>query len=414
MGVMKQPLIDAGLLNATQLGIIGACLYWTYAVGKLVNGFLADTSNIKRFMATGLILSVAANFIMGIIGVTAVKAGISNSVIFIVFAIMWAMNGWAQSMGAPPSIVALSRWFPLKIRGTYYGFFSASHNIGEGLSFIFVGSLVGVFGWKWGFFGAACAGILGVLLILFWLHDTPESKGLPSIEELSGEKVPEKTKNDAAETKKIQKAVIKNPGVWILAGASAFMYMSRYAINEWGTIFLQETYDYDLTAAAAIIGINPIFGIIGTVFSGWLSDKVFKGDRKYPAFVAGVLEAVALFLFLFGGGSHFVLALSMVLFGTAIGVLIAFLGGLMAIDLVPRKASGAALGIVGVASYAAAGVQNVITGLLLDNHTYEAINAAGETVTKHDFTYVSWFWLGAAVISFLLPMLNWKRKQQEL
>ena len=414
MGVMKQPLIDAGLLNATQLGIIGACLYWTYAVGKLVNGFLADTSNIKRFMATGLILSVAANFIMGIIGVTAVKAGISNSVIFIVFAIMWAMNGWAQSMGAPPSIVALSRWFPLKIRGTYYGFFSASHNIGEGLSFIFVGSLVGVFGWKWGFFGAACAGILGVLLILFWLHDTPESKGLPSIEELSGEKVPEKTKNDAAETRKIQKAVIKNPGVWILAGASAFMYMSRYAINEWGTIFLQETYDYDLTAAAAIIGINPIFGIIGTVFSGWLSDKVFKGDRKYPAFVAGVLEAVALFLFLFGGGSHFVLALSMVLFGTAIGVLIAFLGGLMAIDLVPRKASGAALGIVGVASYAAAGVQNVITGLLLDNHTYEAINAAGETVTKHDFTYVSWFWLGAAVISFLLPMLNWKRKQQEL
>ena len=414
MGVMKQPLIDAGLLNATQLGIIGACLYWTYAVGKLVNGFLADTSNIKRFMATGLILSVAANFIMGIIGVTAVKAGISNSVIFIVFAIMWAMNGWAQSMGAPPSIVALSRWFPLKIRGTYYGFFSASHNIGEGLSFIFVGSLVGVFGWKCGFFGAACAGILGVLLILFWLHDTPESKGLPSIEELSGEKVPEKTKNDAAETRKIQKAVIKNPGVWILAGASAFMYMSRYAINEWGTIFLQETYDYDLTAAAAIIGINPIFGIIGTVFSGWLSDKVFKGDRQYPAFVAGVLEAVALFLFLFGGGSHFVLALSMVLFGTAIGVLIAFLGGLMAIDLVPRKASGAALGIVGVASYAAAGVQNVITGLLLDNHTYEAINAAGETVTKHDFTYVSWFWLGAAVISFLLPMLNWKRKQQEL
>lgn len=414
MGVMKQPLIDAGLLNATQLGIIGACLYWTYAVGKLVNGFLADTSNIKRFMATGLILSVAANFIMGIIGVTAVKAGISNSVIFIVFAIMWAMNGWAQSMGAPPSIVALSRWFPLKIRGTYYGFFSASHNIGEGLSLIFVGSLVGVFGWKWGFFGAACAGILGVLLILFWLHDTPESKGLPSIEELSGEKVPEKTKNDAAETRKIQKAVIKNPGVWILAGASAFMYMSRYAINEWGTIFLQETYDYDLTAAAAIIGINPIFGIIGTVFSGWLSDEVFKGDRKYPAFVAGVLEAVALFLFLFGGGSHFVLALSMVLFGTAIGVLIAFLGGLMAIDLVPRKASGAALGIVGVASYAAAGVQNVITGLLLDNHTYEAINAAGETVTKHDFTYVSWFWLGAAVISFLLPMLNWKRKQQEL
>ena len=208
--------------------------------------------------------------------------------------------------------------------------------------------------------------------------------------------------------------VLRNPGVWILALSSAFMYMSRYAINEWGTIFLQESYGYDLKAAAAIIGINPIFGVIGTVFSGWLSDKVFKGDRKYPAFTAGVLEAIALYLFLFGGGSHFVLVLSMVLFGVAIGVLISFLGGLMAIDLVPRKATGAALGIVGMASYAAAGIQNVITGLLLDNHTFETVNSLGETVSKHDFTYVSWFWIGAATISFLLPMLNWRRKQQEI
>lgn len=101
MGVMKQPLIDAGLLNATQLGIIGACLYWTYAVGKFVNGFLADGSNVKRFMATGLVLSAAANLIMGVLGATAVSAGISSSIIFIVFAIMWGINGWAQSMGSP-------------------------------------------------------------------------------------------------------------------------------------------------------------------------------------------------------------------------------------------------------------------------------------------------------------------------
>lgn len=203
MGVMKQPLIDAGLLDATQLGIIGACLYWTYAVGKLVNGFLVDSANIKRFMATGLIVSASANFIMGMLGVSAAKAGWSSSAVFIVFAAMWALNGWAQSMGAPSAIVGLSRWFPLKIRGTYYGFFSASHNIGEGLSFVFVGSIVAAFGWRWGFFGAACAGVLGVILILLWMHDTPESKGLPSIEELSGEKTEVKTVTDAHGTRRI-------------------------------------------------------------------------------------------------------------------------------------------------------------------------------------------------------------------
>ena len=430
MGVMKQPLIDAGLLNATQLGIIGACLYWAYAVGKFVNGFLCDSSNIKRFMASGLVVSVAMNFIMGILGVSATNAGIASSTLFILFAILWGINGWAQSMGAPPAIIGLSRWFPLKVRGTFYGFFSSSHNIGEGLSFIFVGSLVAAFGWKWGFFGAAAAGLLGVLIVVFFLHDTPESKGLPPIEVISKEMTQEEydaqhveasTSNadaaaaSAAETKRMQKAVLKNPGVWILALSSAFMYMSRYAINEWGTIFLQEAKGYDLAGAAAIIGINPIFGIIGTVVSGWLSDVVFHGDRKYPAFVAGILEAIALALFLFGGPGKFVNIVAMVLFGIAIGVLISFLGGLMAVDIVPRKATGAALGIVGMASYAAAGLQNIVTGVLLDNvPMLEKINAAGEAVQVHNFTYVSWFWLGAACISFLLPVLNWKRKVKEI
>ena len=407
MGVMKQPLIDAGLLNATQLGIIGACLYWAYAVSKLISGFLADGSNIKRFMATGITISVLMNFIMGVLGVTALNGGITTSMLFILFAICWAINGATQAMGAPPAIIALSRWFPLRIRGTYYGFFSASHNIGEGLSFIFVGSIVAAFGWKWGFFGAAIAGVLGIILILLLLHDTPESKGLPPIEVLSGEKKEAETlspEQKRAQTKKMQAAVIKNPGVWILALSSAFMYMSRYAINEWGVIFLQDTKGYELGAAAAIIGINPIFGIIGTVVSGWLSDVLFKGDRKYPAFVAGILEAIALALFLFGGASKWLNVVAMVLFGIAIGVLISFIGGLMAVDLVPRQATGAALGIVGLASYAAAGIQNVVTGLLMD----------GGVEGVRDYTYVRWFWLGAAIISFILPVFNWNRKQQQI
>ena len=242
MGVLKQPLIDAGLLTATQLGVVGACLSWTYAVGKLVNGFLADGSNIRRFMATGITISVGMNLIMGILGVSAMNGTITITVLFVLFCLFWAANGWAQSMGAPASIVALSRWLPLKTRGTFYGLFSASHNIGEGLSFVFVGSIVAAFGWMWGFFGAALAGVVGLVIVLLFFHNSPESKGLPPIEVLSGEmtqeeydKVSGKLAQDAADAKKaaraetarMQKAVIKNPGVWILALASAFMYMSR-------------------------------------------------------------------------------------------------------------------------------------------------------------------------------------------
>ena len=51
LNVVKEPILDNGALNATQLGMIGSAMLFVYAVGKFVNGFLADYSNIKRFMA---------------------------------------------------------------------------------------------------------------------------------------------------------------------------------------------------------------------------------------------------------------------------------------------------------------------------------------------------------------------------
>ena len=147
---------------------------------------------------------------------------------------------------------------------------------------------------------------------------------------------------------------------------------------------------------------NALLGIVGTVFSGWLSDTLFHGRRNVLAFGFGVLNTVALCLFLYSGDGILVNMLSMVLFGMAIGVLICFLGGLMAVDIVPRKATGAALGVVGMTSYIAAGIQDVASGWLIDSN----ITVAADGVKHYDFGPVAIFWLAAAVISFLLPLLN--------
>ena len=207
LNVVKKPILDSGALDATQLGIIGSALLFAYAIGKFVNGFLADYSNIKRFMATGLIVSALANFLMGVLGMAS-GAVISSAVLFISMSIMWAINGWSQAMGSPPAVIALSRWYPLNKRGTYYGFFSASHNIGEFFSFLFVGSLVATAGWQWGFFGSTLAGVLGVIFIIIFMHDTPESKGLPSVSVLANETV---KKTDNIPVKEVQKLALRTP-----------------------------------------------------------------------------------------------------------------------------------------------------------------------------------------------------------
>lgn len=408
LNVVKKPIIENEILDAQQLGYIGSALLFAYAAGKFINGFLADRSNIKRFMATGLVISATANLLIGLLGFESKASGIVSGVFFISFAILWGINGWSQSMGAAPAIISLSRWFPLKERGTFYGFFSASHNLGEFLSFVFVGLLVSAAGWQWGFVGASVAGIAGVIIITLFLHDSPESKGLPAIEEIAQEKKAKKQKVAVA-----QKGVIKNPYVWILAFASAFMYISRYAINGWGVLFLQEQKGFSLETATQIISINALFGIIGTVFSGWFSDKLFKGKRNMPALLFGVLNALSLCLFLYSGDSLWVNILSMVLFGIAIGVLICYVGGLMAVDIVPRNATGAALGIVGIASYIGAGLQDIISGTLLENNKLIIGNIKGVDQFRYDFTQVSIFWIIASIVSFLLASLVWNVKRDD-
>ena len=397
LNVMKKPIIDSGFLDAAELGVIGSALLFAYAIGKAVNGFVCDYCNIKRFMATGLAVSLAVNLAMGLLGF--VDSAVPTAVIFGIFVVLWAINGWSQSMGSPPAIISLSRWFPLSRRGTFYGIFSASHNLGEFFSFLFVGNVVLAAGWQWGFVGSAVAGALGVVLVLFLLHDTPQSKGLPAIETIAHEKA----QSDLS-TREIQRQVLLTPAVWVLAGASAFMYISRYAINGWGVLFLEEVKGFDSQTAVWIVSINALLGIFGTVLSGWFSDSLFKGDRRVPALIFGVVNTVALVLFVYGGNALWVNILAMSLFGVAMGVLICFLGGLMAVDIVPRRATGAALGIVGVASYIAAGLQDVISGWLIESNTTMLADGSRE----YDFTLATMFWIAASVVSFLLPLLNWR------
>ena len=406
LSVIKQPLIDGEVFTAGQLGIIGSALLFVYAVGKFMNGFIADYCNIKRFMATGLIISAIANLLLGLLGLFHGATGASSAVFFILFAMLWGVNGWVQSMGSPPGIISLSRWFPLSKRGTYYSFFSSSPYLGEFLSFIIVGLVVGAFGWQYGFIFASLGGLIGAAIIIFFVSDTPESKGLPSVQELSGE---EMRKEDGMKTSEIQKSVLKHPGIWIIAASSAFVYIAKYAIAGWGVLFLQKEKAFSLDSATQIIAFSAASGVLGTVLAGWLSDKVFKGSRITPAVISGMLSFIAFALFLFAGGGYLANIMYVSLFSLAVGVLYCIVAGVMAMDIVPRKATGAALGIVGISSYVAAGIQDIVSGYLIQGYTE---GAADISEAVYNFTPVSIFWLFAMLIAFVLPVVTWKKMKQ--
>jgi OPA family sugar phosphate sensor protein UhpC-like MFS transporter len=85
-----------------------------------------------------------------------------------------------------------------------------------------------------------------------------------------------------------------------------------------------------------------------------------------------------------------------------------YLGGLMAVDICSKDASGAALGAIGVASYIGAGVQDIISGKLIND---AAVVVGDETIYNFDAAIT--MWIGSAVVSLVLATFVWNAKSPD-
>lgn len=392
LSVVKKPLIDAQVFTAEELGLIGAGFFWAYGAGKLINGFLADRVNIRAFIPCGLAVSAVVNLAFGV-----------NQLV-IAAVVLWAVNGWFQGFGAPASVVGITRWFAPSERGTMYGVWSTAHSLGEGITFGATSALVAATAWQAAFAGPGMLCLVVAAVAYIALRDRPAAVGLPPIAEYKDEPAPETEATTGAE----QLAVLKNPAIWIIGLASATMYVSRYAVNNWGVLYLQEAHGLGLAEAGGLLGLNTIAGIGGCAAYGWISDRFFAARRPPLTLIFGLLEIAGLLLIFYGPtGNRPVLIAGLLLYGFTLSGLLAVLGGLFAVDLVGRRAVGAAMGVVGVFSYLGAGAQELISGFLVgrDSMAFDFV-VIGE-IRAYDFSIPVLFWIGASVVSLILAATLW-------
>lgn len=396
IGVVKKPLIDQGIFTPTELGTIGSALFYTYALGKLTNGFLADHANARRFLAAAFLLTAVCNIFMGF--TTTVLAA----------TIVWGLNGWFQSFGAPGGVVAMTAWFSNKERGRAYGVWSTAHSIGEGLTFLVVGGLVSYLGWQWGYWGPGLIGIITAIGVFALMQDRPQTLGLPSVNEWKKDQYTETSESSARSTLALQFSILKIPAIWVLALASATTYITRYGINSWGILYLQEARGYSLPMAGTLLMISTLAGIAGAVAFGFTSDKLFNARRPPANLLFAILELIGLAIIFFGPTNTPMLIVGMLLFGMGLTGLVTSLGGLFGVDIAPKRAAGAAMGVVGIFSYIGAAIQEQVSGILIDQN----MTIAGDD-RIYDFGPVIWFWIGSSVVSMLLAASLWRTRLRD-
>lgn len=396
LGVAKKPMLEDGF-TPTELGMMGAGMLVAIAIGKCANGFIADHCNIKKIVPLGLLGAAIVNAILGMSNTTWV------------FIVLWAVNGVFQSMGSAPCIVSLSQWFAKSQLATYYGVFSIAHYVGEGATYLGTSMIIVALGWHAAFFVPGVACIVLAFIMYRFMRDRPETYGLPSANEFEGEVAQEK-KEQQVSTKEAQLMVIKNPYVWLLAAAAICLGISRYSISSWGVIFLQEAKGFDLVTAGSIMSLSPILGGVGSLFSGIISDKIFHSHHSVTTIVFGIVMLIGIAGVCYvPAGDPTLAAACVAIFGFGLGVILCFVGGLLAVDLCPRKATGAAMGVIGLLAYGGAALQDIVNGILMDS-----AKVVVDGVTTYHFETITNFWIASVVIMTLLivPTL-WAKKHKE-
>jgi phosphoglycerate transporter family protein len=342
--------------SKTQIGIVISLAALVYGLGKGLSGLLSDRSNARYFMAAGLFLSALMNFFMGF------GSHLSWFMIF------WTLNSCFQSMGWPPCARLLTHWYSPKELATKWALWNSSQQIGGGLILILAGFLIENYGWRYAFY---VPGIIAVFLALFLvnrLRDTPQSLGLPSIEEHHGLVVEETSEDDTLSWREILfERVMKNKLVWYVSLANFFVYVVRMTVFNWAPTFLSEFKGSSIKLAGYQTAAYDIAGIFGGLLAGFLSDKFFSGYRGRVGAIFMVALAGCVFLLWHApAGQTFLHFLIMM----AIGFLISgpqILVGVAAADFASKRAAGTASGMTGTVGYIGTAVTGVGVGAIVDS-----------------------------------------------
>ncbi|MGY0693577.1 glycerol-3-phosphate transporter [Virgibacillus sp. FSP13] len=353
-----------------ELGLALSAISIAYGISKFVSGTISDRSNARYFLATGLVLSAIINLLLGFVPFFTSSVAIMFVMLFI--------NGWFQGMGWPPSGRTLVHWFSVSERGGKTAIWNVAHNVGGGLMapLAIAGvSLISTYlgasyvGYEGVFILPAIVAIIVAVLAFVLMRDTPQSVGLPPIEEYRNDYPSKSKKTFETEltTKEILfKYVLNNKWVWAIAIANVFVYFVRYGVLDWAPTYLSEEKGFNMEESGIAYFLYEWAGIPGTLLCGYISDKIFKG-RRGPAgvvFMAGVLLAVLVY-WLNPAGNPLIDNIALI----AIGFLIygpVMLIGLQALDFVPKKAAGTAAGLTGLFGYLGGAVMaNALLGYVV-------------------------------------------------
>ena len=276
-----QQVISETSIEKDLLSIVLVCMTVAYGAGQIINGRLGDKFKPTNMIFCGLIMATAVN---------AVFPFTADSVT--AMAILWGINGYAQSMMWPPIIKILVT----NCDDDMYSYSTLRVSWGSSFATIllyFLAPLIITFTGTW---KAICwvSAAIGLVMCISWF----------SLKNRISTTVANVSEKNSKNGFRIPSAAIF-PIVFIIL-AIIFQGMLRDGVSTWMPTYLAEIHSMSNEKSILSAVFPAIFSILTFSIANWLYRKFFTNEVVCAAVIFGVSCASAGVLFLLFGKSSLV------------------------------------------------------------------------------------------------------------
>ena len=391
----------------------------TYGCAVFLNGPLADRIGGKRAILIGAAGAAIFNLLFGLCHLLILKpavvvsgrvishaelgAGLNNTSVIAMFAVLWACNHYFQSFGALSIVKINAAWFKVSERGKFAGIFGIMIQTGRTLAFTLLPLLLRFLPWQYAFFVPAAFLTIMWVLCYFRVENTPAQAGHGDFD--TGDESPDEAQ--AADTIGfVLRKVFARKAPWIIALSSMCIGLVRHSIDHWYTRYIVAVFGvtartlgsfgpYQFASVAM-----PIAAVIGGLVAGNASDRLFQ-SRRAPVIFFAFLGMAACMTGL-RGTIHNAWGAAVVLVAVSFFVQSAhsLVGGAASMDFGGRKAVATAAGLFDGAQYLAGALAGAGIGKLLERYKQPG-GLPGSEFEVWPFMPLFFAILGALIISRL-------------
>ena len=269
LSIVRSMMIDGGVFDVGVAGIVGAVYFTTYAVGQVINGFVADKRPPFLMVLIGLIVAFVGTF------------GMSFHQPPLMYAVWWGLNGFGQSMLWSPVFYIISNMIDPRYRYIAVIALGISAPIGKVAASLGSGAAIANGRWENAFYlGSFTLAAVSLLWVAGYLSVKRRIVQIkPEKKETERENVREKL------NVKESMGHICRGGFFLFVPALIAYGLFYNGIIEIVPSMLTESYGMSPSGAAVLNTVIPIIGIVGVLISKWIF-KLCRNNELTSAFVS--------------------------------------------------------------------------------------------------------------------------------